>query len=152
CTPLGARRRYHLGHLVGRCGRRRRSPRASAGERREDDRHHPSRLGRTLPQLDSLRGRLRRTRSTIMNHAAALRLSAPRMSRADEWELEHVIEGLIAANADLQPRRHGRWGKQGLPSRDAIKHILADLRTILFPVHFGAPDPSARVVRSYIGE
>jgi serine O-acetyltransferase len=65
-------------------------------------------------------------------------------------EFAEVVEALAAAEADArnaQPRRHPR---QGLPSRDVLDDVVADLRAVLFPSHFGPQDLAPDRVRYYI--
>ena len=58
--PAGARGRHPLRHLLRRRRRRRRAPRQAPRERGQDHRHRAARLGRALPELAPVRGRLRR--------------------------------------------------------------------------------------------
>ena len=86
-----------------------------------------------------------------MNNVSAIKLESRSASATRQWELTHVVDALTAANADLLPGRPSRFRRHVLPSRQAIEGIVADLRTALFPAHFGLPDLSETVIRSHIG-
>jgi serine O-acetyltransferase len=64
-------------------------------------------------------------------------------------ELTVVVDALTAATIDLVGKRPRQ--ARALPERDTLEHIVADLRAVLFPVHFGPPDLSADGIRFYIG-
>ena len=59
-APAGARGRHPLRHLLRRRRRRGGADRQAPRERRQDHRHRAARLGRALPQLAPVRGRVRR--------------------------------------------------------------------------------------------
>jgi serine O-acetyltransferase len=63
-----------------------------------------------------------------------------------------VVDALCAANDQAL---HGLGGLRGgyiLPSRDAVASLIDDLRAVLFPGHFGAPDLGAVDLRAYIAK
>jgi serine O-acetyltransferase len=72
-------------------------------------------------------------------------------STVSVWDLSQVVEALAAVSADLLPSRQSRFSRHLLPSREALEAIIADLRAVLFPAHFGASDLSDAGIRSYIG-
>ncbi len=71
---------------------------------------------------------------------------------AGTWDFDPVLDALMAANSDLASGSHVRLGRHVLPSRAALESIIADLRAVLFPLHFGPRDLTARRARSYVGE
>ena len=87
-----------------------------------------------------------------MKNTSAVRLESYHPSATPRWELAHVVDALTTANADLLSGRTRRFGCHVLPSRDALEDIIADLRAVLFPAHFGLPELSESVIRSHIGE
>jgi serine O-acetyltransferase len=66
------------------------------------------------------------------------------------WGLGRVVDALTAANTDYLPGRQRRFGRHALPSREALADIVDDLRSVLFPAHFGPPDLSEDGMRYYI--
>ena len=66
-------------------------------------------------------------------------------------DFAQVVEALAAANAEHGATAPRRRGRQPLPSREALEEIVADLRAVLFPAHFGPSDLSADGIRYYIG-
>jgi len=66
------------------------------------------------------------------------------------WDLAQIVDDLAAANADLLPRRRAA-GRHLLPSRQSLEGIIADLRAVLFPAHFGATDLTESGLRNYLG-
>jgi serine O-acetyltransferase len=62
-----------------------------------------------------------------------------------------VVEALAAANAEHGATAPQRRERQPLPSREALEEIVADLRAVLFPAHFGPSDLSPDGIRYYIG-
>jgi len=71
--------------------------------------------------------------------------------RVRPWGLTPVVEALAAANADVLPSRRRNFGRHVIPSREALRAIVANLRAALFPAHFGAPDISDDAIRNYVG-
>lgn len=67
------------------------------------------------------------------------------------WELTQVVDALVAANAELRANAPRRLGRRALPSREVLAQIVADLRAVLFPDHFGPPDLSENALPYYIG-
>lgn len=74
-------------------------------------------------------------------------------ARSDEGgvPLGAVAEALSSANEDLLRDRQRSHGRMVLPARAAIATIAADLRSVLFPGHFGTADLSDEGIRYYIG-
>ena len=70
---------------------------------------------------------------------------------APSYDLAPVVDALAAANADLLPRRQRLLKRHLLPSRDILKDIVTELRSALFPAHFGATDLSEGALRNYVG-
>ncbi len=73
------------------------------------------------------------------------------MSAARGAERAAAVEALCRANDALLVDRRGGRAQRTLPSGEALKGVVRDLRAALFPGHFGAPDLSdqglARFVR-----
>jgi serine O-acetyltransferase len=65
--------------------------------------------------------------------------------------LAPIVDALCAANASLLRGRRRKLGRAMLPSRDVIGHVVGDLRTVLFPWHFGAGDISEDGLAYYVG-
>ena len=66
--------------------------------------------------------------------------------------LERIVDALADANADFFPGRQRRIGRDVLPSRETLAEIVADLRAVLFPAHFGPAALSEDGMRYYIGQ
>ena len=62
-----------------------------------------------------------------------------------------VVDGLCAANEDLLRGRRKQRGRHALPSRAAVAAVVDDLRSVLFPGHFGATDLAPTSIRYYVG-
>jgi serine O-acetyltransferase len=62
-----------------------------------------------------------------------------------------TVDALCAANEDMLRGRLRAGGRHMLPSRDAIAEIVADLRAVLFPGHFGSSDLSHIGLRYWVG-
>jgi serine O-acetyltransferase len=60
-----------------------------------------------------------------------------------ERRLAEVIDALCAADRDLLGERSPTRGRTRLPFRPAVASLVDDLRAVLFPRHFGAPDLGA---------
>jgi len=65
-----------------------------------------------------------------------------------ERSLHGVVEALCAANPE---RLDAQQQKLTLPSREALAAVVADLRSALFPWHFGAADLSEQGLPYYVG-
>lgn len=64
-------------------------------------------------------------------------------------DFSQVVEALAAANTAASPQQRRRH--QPLPSRETLADVVADLRAVLFPAHFGPSDLSPAGIRYYIG-
>jgi len=62
-----------------------------------------------------------------------------------------VVERLCHANDGLTHRLDSPSGRLGLPSRDAIAHLIEELRAVLFPGYFGVSDLTPETVRFHMG-
>ena len=62
-----------------------------------------------------------------------------------------VVESLCTANDNLLRAWRRERGRHLLPSRAAIATMVDDLRAVLFPGHFGAPDLTSASLRYYVG-
>jgi len=78
-------------------------------------------------------------------------LSLASSGPAPTWDLAQVVDALAAANADLLRGGQRKLGRQKLPSPEALAEIIADLRAVLFPAHFGAGHLSDDGIRNYVG-
>jgi len=67
------------------------------------------------------------------------------------WALGSVVDALCAANTELLQGCRRKLGQRGLPSREALAEIMANLRAALFPGHFGASDLSDEGLQYYVG-
>jgi serine O-acetyltransferase len=65
----------------------------------------------------------------------------------EDGRLQGVLEELCEANEAI----HRKRGRSVLPSRTVIAELVEDLRAVLYPVHFGAPDGLGRSLRYRIG-
>ena len=65
-------------------------------------------------------------------------------------ELAGVVDALCAANRGLL-RGSRRLGRRALPSRERVASVIADLRVVLFPWHFGLADVSEHGLAYYVG-
>jgi serine O-acetyltransferase len=79
--------------------------------------------------------------------ATSLASGAPALT----WDLTQVVDAVTAANADFLPDGQSRFERHKLPARDALDEVIADLRAVLFPVHFGAAHLSNDGIRNYVG-
>jgi|CXWL01.1.fsa_nt_gi serine O-acetyltransferase len=70
---------------------------------------------------------------------------------AAAFHLDDVVAALCKANADLLVGRQRKFGQHHLPSRDELERVVAGLRGVLFPGHFGASDLSPDGVHYYVG-
>jgi serine O-acetyltransferase len=68
-----------------------------------------------------------------------------------DWALDPIVAELRAASGDLEGAWRRARGRHTLPSREALVRIVADLRAILFPAHFGPSDLSLEGVRYFVG-
>lgn len=66
------------------------------------------------------------------------------------WGLDRIVADLRASREELHRTRHPR-GIRELPSRRAIVGIVENLRAVLFPTHYGAPDLTDESVDYYVG-
>jgi serine O-acetyltransferase len=66
------------------------------------------------------------------------------------WGLETIVAELRKSREVLHRTRHPR-GIRELPSREAIKRVVAGLRASMFPTHYGAPDLTDESVDYYVG-
>jgi len=78
-------------------------------------------------------------------------LSLASESATATWDRARIVNDLAAANADLLLRRKRALGPPLLPSRESLESVIADLRAVLFPAHFGATDLTESGLRSYVG-
>src|SRR5580692_10805668 len=62
-----------------------------------------------------------------------------------------VVDDICAANEDLLRGRRKQRGRHALPSRAAVAAVVDDLRSVLFPGHFGATDLAPTSIRYYVG-
>ena len=62
-----------------------------------------------------------------------------------------VVEALCSANDELLSGFRAERSRHPLPSRDAIGRIVEDLRTVLFPGHFGSMDVEPQRMRYHVG-
>lgn len=67
------------------------------------------------------------------------------------WELRPVVDALYEANTDLVAGARRHSGRRSFPSRDAITTVVAGLRAVLFPWHFGSADISEEGLAYYVG-
>jgi serine O-acetyltransferase len=67
------------------------------------------------------------------------------------FSLRRVVDALCATNRELRCGARSSPGRQVLPSREAIVDIVADLRAVLFPAHFGDSDLTEEGVAYYVG-
>jgi len=65
-----------------------------------------------------------------------------------KWSLHGVVEELCSANLE---RLDSQRQRRTLPSREALAGVVADLRSALFPWHFGAADLSEEGLPYYVG-
>jgi serine O-acetyltransferase len=65
----------------------------------------------------------------------------------EDGRLQGVLEELCQANEAIYRKR----GLSVLPSRTVVAELVEDLRAVLYPVHFGAPDGLGRSLRQRIG-
>lgn len=65
--------------------------------------------------------------------------------------LAPIVEALCAVNADLVRGPRRKLGRSVLPSRDVVARVVGDLRSVLFPWHFGAADVSEDGLVYYVG-
>ena len=86
-----------------------------------------------------------------MNSQTRPTSGSPRPSAARGFSLDRVVEALCATNRELRFGARTSPGGQVLPSREAIAAIVADLRAVLFPAHFGDSDLSEAGVAYYVG-
>lgn len=73
------------------------------------------------------------------------------MSDVGGSSLWSVARALGAANADLLRDRQRSHGRMVLPSRSAIAEVALNLRSVLFPGHFGTADLTDEGIHYYIG-
>lgn len=80
-----------------------------------------------------------------MNPAFKIR---PTGSVGSERSLHNVVDALCEANLV----RHGSpFGHATLPSRDVLRKVISQLRSALFPWHFGAAELSEESLPYYVG-
>jgi len=65
--------------------------------------------------------------------------------------LDHVVARLREAREQPQVTQHGCGQAVPLPSRDLLLQIVAALRSVLFPAHFGPAELSRAVVDHFVG-
>ena len=79
---------------------------------------------------------------------AAPAVSRSTLGRSHESSLHGVVEALCTANLDrFDPERQ----RPTLPSREALAGVVTDLRSALFPWHFGSPDLTEDGLPYYVG-
>ena len=76
---------------------------------------------------------------------------APSEPPTTSGSLGAVVDALCTANADLLRGDRRRLGRRSLPSREALDAIANDLRSVLFPWHFGPPDVSEEGLAYFVG-
>lgn len=69
----------------------------------------------------------------------------------EEAPLGPIVEALCASQNGMSRRHHEGGCRQVLPSRDAIRELVEDLRTVLFPGYFGVSDLTEETVRFAVG-
>lgn len=69
----------------------------------------------------------------------------------DPDSLPALVAALCAENARHLEARASAAGRLGLPSREALRAMMRDLRAALFPAHYGPPDPSPESVAFHVG-
>ena len=67
------------------------------------------------------------------------------------WGLDQIVADLRASREALHRTRHPS-GIRELPSREAIVGIVENLRAVMFPTHYGAPDLTDESVDYYVGQ
>jgi serine O-acetyltransferase len=67
------------------------------------------------------------------------------------FRLAPIVDSLCASNAVLLRGSGRRLGRCALPSREALAAIVVQLRSALFPWHFGASDVSEEGLKYYVG-
>ncbi|HTH75598.1 MAG TPA: serine O-acetyltransferase EpsC [Trinickia sp.] len=72
-------------------------------------------------------------------------------SPSRHWGLDQIVADLRASREALHRTRHPR-GIRELPSRTAIVGIVENLRAVMFPTHYGAPDLTDESVDYYVGQ
>ncbi|MEZ4299624.1 MAG: serine O-acetyltransferase EpsC [Polyangiaceae bacterium] len=70
---------------------------------------------------------------------------------ADGWGLRKVVGELRSARRAFEATRGRQCGRSPLPSREALMRVVAGLRAILFPAHFGPPDLTEDGVDFFVG-
>ena len=65
--------------------------------------------------------------------------------------LAPIVQALCAENANLLRGGPRKGGRSVLPSREVVGRVVGDLRAVLFPWHFGAPDVSEDGLSYYVG-
>jgi serine O-acetyltransferase len=68
---------------------------------------------------------------------------------SDPWALADVVAQLRAASAGSGAGH--RLGRAALPSREALVHLVGELRAALFPAHFGGGDLSDEGIDYFVG-
>jgi serine O-acetyltransferase len=66
------------------------------------------------------------------------------------WNLDSVVAELRASGEGKHRTRHPK-GLRELPSRTAMAQVLANLRAVLFPTHFGTPDLTDESIDFFVG-
>ncbi len=66
-------------------------------------------------------------------------------------ELVPIVDALCAENANLLRGRRRKLGRAILPSREVIANVVADLRAVLFPWHFGDANVSEEGLGYFVG-
>ena len=72
------------------------------------------------------------------------------LTAPSEDPLSQIAGQICAANEALLAGRRGEPRSRLWPSRAAVESIAADLRSVLFPGHFGAADPAPAGVQAYV--
>jgi serine O-acetyltransferase len=61
-----------------------------------------------------------------------------------------VVEALCAANSRLLQAGAANDARPALPSREVLAGVVADLRAVLFPWHFGGPEAASGPLPAYV--
>jgi serine O-acetyltransferase len=67
-------------------------------------------------------------------------------------EVGAVVEALTQASIQIAPGAKRERLRRALPSRDALERIVADLRAVLFPLHFGPSGLSQDEVSEHVAK
>ena len=82
---------------------------------------------------------------------APYRIPREQSERRRSWALQEIVSQLRSPGGLVENASLPRLGRHALPSRESLANIVASLRAVLFPAHFGASDLTNDGIDYFVG-